>query len=89
MVCRLASPCGRGLKRFRFTSVADHVSAQYIRIANTMESYSRILTDNRRLFCRQMQSSLLKAEFALLKHVHSSFMRQYLENGTRYVQTYY
>ena len=52
-------------KRFQFASVMDHVSAQYSRMASTMDWYNRILTGSPRLFCRHMQSSLLKAELAL------------------------
>jgi len=56
----------------------DHVSAQYSRMASTMEWYNRILTGSPRLFCRHMQSSLFKAELALpirvlisLSHLYS------------------
>lgn len=45
-----------------------HGLVQSIRMAGTINSHSPILTDNHRLFCHQVQSSLWKVEFALPAH---------------------
>jgi len=56
-----------------FPVVTDHVSAQYSRVAKTMNSYSRILTGSPGLFWRQMQSSLLHESWVCLANASSDF----------------